>query len=956
MSGDDREPIGRHGRPSDRKAKQKQPAPRRRDEDYEDDQEDEDDDEEEQAMPPRKGKGKSRPPRKKRRLLKLLIKLFVLLVIVLVIYGFYLDALVRSRIDGKVWQLPAAVYGRMVSLEPGMPYNKNQIINLLEGMQYRQVARITRPGEFSVRANSIEMLRRPFDFPDGKEGQIHARLTFDRANLLDIQNVDTQRSFGTFRLDPKLITMLQSPNGEQRLFVPRAGFPDLLVDTLVATEDRHFYQHDGISLSSIGRALLANITAGRAVQGGSTLTQQLVKNLFLSNERSLWRKANEAYMALILDYRYSKDRILELYLNEVYLGQSGDEQIRGFPLASLYYFGRPVNELSLDQQALLVGMVKGASLYNPWRNPQMALDRRNLVLRLLQEQQVIDGDLYNMLSARPLGVQPRGGVISPQPAFMQMVRQELQQKLGDKINDLSGVKIFTTLDPISQDAAEKAVEDGVPALRAGRGAKDLEAAMVVVDRSSGEVRAMVGGSQPQFAGFNRAMDARRPVGSLAKPATYLTALSQPDKYRLNTWLPDEPISLKQPNGTYWAPKNFERQFHGRVMLVDALANSMNVPTVNLGLSVGLPDISITLQKLGIPKDVIDPVPSMLLGAISLTPMEVAQEYQAIASGGNKAPLSAVRSVIGEDGRVLYQSFPQAERVVSAQGAYLTLYAMQQVVVRGTARSLSVKFSNFHLAGKTGTTNDLRDSWFAGVDGKEVTITWVGRDNNGPAKLTGANGALTLYRRYLENDPPLTLNLVPPEGINQVAIDYGGNFVCGGDSSNMRSIPVWVEDPRSLCQGAPAIADQTNGQQPGMLSQPGNPGQQSGYPNQQPGNPGQQSGYPTQQQGNPGQQSGYPNQQQGTPGQQSGYPNQQQGNPGQQSGYPAQQSGSSAQLPASLPQQPAIQSQQPADQQQDQPEDQPTPDQSQQQPAQQQPAQDSEKKDGVPGWIKDMLSN
>ncbi|WP_016586794.1 penicillin-binding protein 1B, partial [Yersinia pestis] len=501
MSGDDREPIGRKGKKAQPKAAPKRPLRRRRDEDeYEEDYDEEqnDYDDEEEPMP---RKVASRPPRKKRRWLGLLIKLFLIGAVALAIYGVYLDSQIRSRIDGKVWQLPAAVYGRMVNLEPGMSYSKKEMIALLEGMQYRQVSRMTRPGEFTVQNDSIDILRRPFDFPDGKEGQIRARLLFKNDRLAQIQNLDNQRDFGLFRLDPKLITMLQSPNGEQRLFVPRAGFPDLLVDTLLATEDRHFYEHDGVSPYSIARAVVANLTAGKAVQGGSTLTQQLVKNLFLTNERSLVRKLNEAYMALLMDYRYSKDRILELYLNEVYLGQSGGDQIRGFPLGSLYYFGRPVDELSLDQQAMLVGMVKGASLYNPWRNPKLALERRNLVLRLLQNQGIIDAELYTMLSARPLGVQPKGGVITPQPAFMQMVRQELQQKLGNKVNDLSGVKIFTTLDPVSQDAAEKAIEDGVPALRAARNMNDLEAAMVVVDRFSGEVRAMVGGSQPQFAGF-----------------------------------------------------------------------------------------------------------------------------------------------------------------------------------------------------------------------------------------------------------------------------------------------------------------------------------------------------------------------------------------------------------------------------------------------------------------------
>ncbi|MGK3227109.1 bifunctional glycosyl transferase/transpeptidase [Enterobacter soli] len=821
MAGNDREPIGRKGKPA-RPAKEKV-SRRRKDEDYDDDYED--DYEDEDPMP-RKGKGKGRKPRGKRGWFWLLVKLFIVFVVLMAIYGVYLDQKIRSRIDGKVWQLPAAVYGRMVNLEPDMSISKNEMVKLLEATQYRQVSKMTRPGEFTVQAKSIEMIRRPFDFPDSKEGQVRARLTFDGDRLDTIENMDSNRQFGFFRLDPRLITMLSSANGEQRLFVARNGFPDLLVDTLLATEDRHFYEHDGISLYSIGRAVLANLTAGRTVQGASTLTQQLVKNLFLSSERSYWRKANEAYMAVLMDARYSKDRILELYMNEVYLGQSGDNEIRGFPLASLYYFGRPVEELSLDQQALLVGMVKGASIYNPWRNPKLALERRNLVLRLLQQQQVIDQELYDMLSARPLGVQPRGGVISPQPAFMQMVRQELQSKLGDKVKDLSGVKIFTTFDSVAQDAAEKAAVDGIPALKKQRKLSDLETAMVVVDRNTGEVRAMVGGAEPQFAGYNRAMQARRSIGSLAKPATYLTALSQPNQYRLNTWIADAPISLRQPNGQVWSPQNDDKQFSGQVMLVDALTRSMNVPTVNLGMALGLPAITDTWQKLGVPKEQLNPVPAMILGALNLTPIEVAQAFQTIASGGNRAQLSALRSVIAEDGSVLYQSFPQAERAVPAQAAYMTLWTMQQVVQRGTGRQLGAKYPGLHLAGKTGTTNNNVDTWFAGIDGREVVITWVGRDNNQPTKLYGASGAMSIYQRYLANQSPVPLNLVAPEDVVDMGVDDSGNFVCGG---GMRSLPVWTTNPDSLCQ-------QSQPQQPGnpfdSNSQPQQPQQQQQPPQQQ----------------------------------------------------------------------------------------------------------------------------
>lgn len=831
MSDFDREPTGRRGsKASAGKKRGRSDRRRRRDEDYDDDIEYDDefgddepddddyDDEEESPRMSKKGR-KNKPPKRRWRWFWFLVKLGIVMAILLGIYGVYLAGKISDRLDGKVWDLPAAVYGRTVNLEPGMDYSLNEMVKLLEGMQYRKVTKITRAGEFSVTGNTIQMLRRPFDFPDSKEGQINARLTFGSSGLEKIENVDNGREFGFFRLDPKLITMLQSANGEQRLFLARSGFPDELVKALLVTEDRNFYEHDGISITSIGRALLANLTAGRAVQGGSTLTQQLVKNLFLSNERTLVRKANEAYMALIMDYRYDKDRILELYLNEVYLGQSGDEQIRGFPLASLYYFGRPVDELSLDQVALLVGMVKGASVYNPWRNPKNALERRNVVLKLLQTQGgVIDQEMYDVLSARPLGVKEKSGVITPQPAFMQLVRQELREKLGDKVDDLSGVKIFTTLDPVSQDAAENAVEEGVKAIRAERKKPELEGAMVVVDRISGEVRAMVGGSQPQFAGFNRAMAAERSIGSLAKPMTYLTALGIPDTYRLNTWLDDQPLTINVPGGGgTWSPRNDSKTFSGRVMLVDALARSINVPTVNLGMAVGLDAVADTFVRLGAPAKNIQKVPAMLLGAVNLTPLQVSQLFQTIGSGGNRATLSALRSVIAEDGTVIYQSFPQAQRAVAPQAAYMTLYGMQQVVERGTAaRRLGSKFGKYHLAGKTGTTNLMRDSWFVGIDGKEVTVSWMGLDDNSPSGLYGGSGALVLYGRYLDNQPPLALNLTPPEDIAEMSVNADGNFVCNGVGVT-RVLPVWTTDAQALC-GQQAPAQQQGEEAPGWLKE------------------------------------------------------------------------------------------------------------------------------------------
>lgn len=729
-------------------------------------------------------------------ILSALLKIMLILFALIAIYGIYLDQQIKQRIDGNVWELPAAVYGQVVELEPDSGLSQKEVISVLDSSQYRQVLKAVRPGEFVVNKDSIELYRRPFEYPDTKEAEFRANFIFNQDRLVRIQNMETGRDFGFFRIDPRLITMMHSVNGELRLFVPLSGFSDLLIQTLLATEDRRFYEHDGVSVLSIGRAFMANLTAGKAVQGGSTLTQQLVKNLFLSNERSFKRKINEALMALILDKRYSKDRILELYLNEVYLGQDGDDEIHGFPLASQYYFGRPVDELSLDQQALLVGMVKGASFYNPWKNPERALERRNVVLALLKKQAFIDDELYDILSQRPLGVLPRGGVLSPQPAFMQLVKQELSSKLGEQANNLKGARIFTTLDPIAQTAAEKSVVDGLKGLRTSKKMPDLEGAMVVVNRLTGEVKALVGGSQPQYAGFNRALLARRSIGSLAKPSTYLAALSQPETYRLNTWIADEPVTIDLGNGKTWSPRNISRQYSGKVMLMDALKRSLNVPTVNLGMALGLDTTASILRQLGVPKEVIKPLPARLLGALNMTPLETAQMFQTIGNMGSQSPVSSLRAVIAENGEVLYRSYPQSYQTVSPQASYLALFALQKVVEQGTARSLQSGFAKYHLAGKTGSTNDFIDSWYAGIDNRDVVITWIGRDNNKPTGLSGSAGALPVYKTFLNNYRPEVFTIPVPEDIHMMNIDSEGRFVCSGGA---QKVPVWTANPNGLCR-------------------------------------------------------------------------------------------------------------------------------------------------------------
>ncbi|RZP90024.1 penicillin-binding protein 1B [Vibrio vulnificus] len=711
------------------------------------------------------------------------------LVAVLIFVGIYLDSVVKQRFEGQLFQLPTVVYARIQTLYAGENVSRPELQKELDILNYRKVSQPRYPGEYSSSSSKIELIRRPFEFVDGPEADRHVMLHFDASSLTRIQSLESKGDLGYLRLEPKMLGMLEKDTDEQRLFLRREQFPEIMVDALLVTEDRDFYQHDGVSPLAIARAMFVNIKAGRTVQGGSTLTQQLAKNLFLTQDRTLWRKVREAYIALILDYRYSKDRILEAYLNEVYLGQSGNQAIHGFGLASRYYFGQPIQELRIDQLAMLVGMVKGPSYYNPVRFPERTKERRDLVLRLMMQQNMLTASEYDQAASRPLDIQDVPRIASRQPAYFQQLSMELREKVGEAFQGETGLRVFTSLDPISQDKLEKAISKKVPELGKVAG-NELEAAAVAVDRTSGEIRAMVGGKRTGYDGFNRAINASRPIGSLVKPAVYLTALEQPEKYTLATTLQDTPLSLKGSKGSVWEPRNFDRQFRGDVPFYQALAKSLNVPTVRLGMQLGIDQVSDTLARLGVNRNEIRPVPSMFLGAFSLTPLEVAQMYQTLTNSGRKAPLTALRSVVDLEGHVLYQSLPKSSPAVNEQAAWLTTYAMKQGVAQGTGRYLQNQFAWAALAGKTGTSNDSRDSWFVGVDGREVTTIWLGRDDNQPTKLTGASGALRVYAEYLKQRTPEKLILPWPKEITTLGYQQKSDGELSLDCSSQFTLPVW----------------------------------------------------------------------------------------------------------------------------------------------------------------------
>ncbi|HEX9626221.1 MAG TPA: penicillin-binding protein 1B [Acidiferrobacterales bacterium] len=697
------------------------------------------------------------------------------LLLTLAAFALYLDIAVRAQFEGKRWALPARVYARPLELFPGGRLSPEQLVSEISLLRYRTVASgdaWTEPGGFQRRRDEIELVTRPFQFGDGTQPALHLILTFDDGRIERIRRADDGSEVTLARLDPLHIGNIYPAHNEDRLLVRLGDVPPALVESLIAIEDRKFYQHHGVDPRGMGRALVTTVSGG-GVQGGSTLTQQLIKNFYLSSERTLRRKFTEILMALLLELHYSKDEILEAYLNEVYLGQDGERAVHGFGLAAQFYFAKPLEHLSLPEAALLVGMLKGPGTYDPRRHPQRALARRNLVLSELRRQEKLDDRQYLAAKTAPLGVARQApGSLTAYPAFIDLVHRQLRRDYDDADLRSEGLRILTTLDPLAQRAAERALAARLPALEKARRlpADSLQGAAVVGDPQNGEVHAVVGGRDPRFAGFNRALDARRQIGSLIKPVIYLTALEQPERYTLATRLDDGPLTWQERGIPDWQPQNYDKEFHGEVPLPLALAQSYNVSSARLGLELGVPQVMARARSLGVEQ----PLPayaSGLLGSAALTPFEVTQMYQTLASGGFRVPLRAIRAVLTPDGHPL-QRYPLAvEQAIAPAPAYLITHALQGVVRAGTAKGIERYLApEIAAAGKTGTTDQLRDSWFAGYTGDRVAVVWVGRDDDASTGLTGASGAMTVWGMMLRDLNPEPLVPPQPDDIEPVLID------------------------------------------------------------------------------------------------------------------------------------------------------------------------------------------
>jgi len=706
------------------------------------------------------------------------------------------------------WDLPSRVYSDATQIVPGMTYTRALLEPKLNHVGYREVKkRVENPGEYRYVDDDLEIFLNNFEYPDMEFHAMPVLVEMDGSTVRSIKRVTDGITLRGVRLEPELITSIYDNEMEDRVPVSLDAVPQHVVDAIIATEDKGFYSHEGISVRGIIRAIYTDLQSKALVAGGSTLTQQLVKNLYLSHERTFTRKGREALMALLLEMRFSKDQILEAYLNEIYLGNNGSVQIAGVERASQVYFGKKVTYLTLGEAATLAGVIRSPNVNSPLKSPERAKGRRDTVLKLMFEQGKISQREYEETVALPLQFTRFPTTSRSAPFFVDLVLKQLRETYPETQLQTTGLRIFTTLDTIMQRSAEEALDNGIASL--GKKYKTirnsetpLEGVVVTIQPGTGYVKALVGGRNYSKTQFNRAIQARRQPGSLFKPFVYVTAMDPArgsEALTASTVLDDSPISV-QAGTAVWKPQNYDNRFHGRVSVREALAHSYNIPAVRAAINAGVPNVIKTAANIGV-ESRLEAYPSVSLGSFEVTPLEIAFAYSVFANLGVKAEPVSILAVVDRAGDIKETRSVKMKRVAPASVCYVMNDVLKDVFNYGTAaRARSLGFEHAY-AGKTGTTSNYRDAWFIGYSPRVLSLVWIGFDDGHSTRLAGGDACLPIWTRHMNRIDGLVADVdwKRPEDVTDREIDPESGMLATPYCPTTRSETyVAGTEPQSVC--------------------------------------------------------------------------------------------------------------------------------------------------------------
>lgn len=663
-----------------------------------------------------------------------------LLFVVLIIYLGILYTKITGLFLSRGFPSPSIVYSDVAYLKKSMGMSRDMLIDKLGRLGYTETGNAySSQGTYAVSNNRVSIDTKTFNLPFYTLQSVQAVIELSDNKITEISSSEG-KPLDSLELEPEQLAVFFGDDFKMRVPASLSSIPDDVINAVIVTEDARFFEHGPIDINGIFRAMLADILSMSIRQGGSTITQQLVKILFLSNRRTFRRKITEAAMAIMIAQKFTKAQILNAYLNDIYLGQDGHVSIVGMGAAARYYYSESLGQLSLTQSAMLAGLIASPMRYSPIYNPVEALKRRNMVLSKMLKYQVITQPTYDRAAAEPLDVKLSHITVKSAPYFVDYVSDQLKERFSKELLTRDGLRIFTTIDMDTQLMAEQAM---------GKAPAELQGAMVVLQPQTGYVLAMIGGRNYNTSQFNRAVMSRRQIGSCVKPFIYMLALESRAKQGFSqvSALEDVPLKIKTGAGE-WEPQNYDKRFRGSLTSRYALQHSINIPAVKVAMQTGLDKNSELLEQLGFGAD-IPSFPSLALGSITTSPLNLALAYTIFSNNGNEpqVPVS-IKAITDMQDTIIYKADLEFKSQGTAQGCYVVNNILLGSTTEGTARGLR----EFHIAGdyagKTGTTNDFRDVWFAGYTPDVVAVDWLGYDEEKAIGSPAAQIALPVIGRFL----------------------------------------------------------------------------------------------------------------------------------------------------------------------------------------------------------------